>query len=277
MKLGFHGATTMPADLQTDVAASAHAGFRALELWAPKVDRFLADHSLADLKALFQDHGVAPMTFNAISFIAFRGDEFGAVKDRCRQLCEVAQAIGCPSVALVASPTPSLETTWETIVAEHVAALQELSDIANEYGIKLPFEFLGFGWCSVRTPRGAQEIIQKTNRDNVGMVLDAAHFYAGGGLLSEIEHLDPKSISTFHLDDLEDTCKEAITDGTRLLPGLGVIPLEEICARLKGIDYDGPCSVELFRPQYWEWDPMQLAVKAREAAIKVLSPYFELE
>jgi hypothetical protein len=26
----------------------------------------------------------------------------------------------------------------------------------------------------------------------------------------------------------------------------------------------------------WEWDPMQLAVKAREAAINVLSPYFEI-
>ncbi len=51
MKLGFHGATTMTADLQTDVAASAHAGFQTLELWAAKVDRFLADHSLADLKA----------------------------------------------------------------------------------------------------------------------------------------------------------------------------------------------------------------------------------
>ena len=29
MKLGFHGATTMPADLQTDIAATAHAGFTA--------------------------------------------------------------------------------------------------------------------------------------------------------------------------------------------------------------------------------------------------------
>ena len=53
--------------------------------------------------------------------------------------------------------------------------------------------------------------------------------------------------------------------------------LDEICARLKGIGYDGPCTVQTFRPEYWEWDPMQLAVKAREAAIKVLSPYFEIE
>jgi uncharacterized protein YdaL len=64
MKLGFHGATTMTADLQTDAAATAHAGFQTLELWAAKVDRFLADHSLADLQALLQEHSVAPMTFS---------------------------------------------------------------------------------------------------------------------------------------------------------------------------------------------------------------------
>lgn len=280
MKLAFHGATTMPADLQTDVVVSAHAGFTGLEVWvAPpsKVDRFLADHSLAELKALFQNHHVTPMTLNAISFIAFRGDEFEAVKEQCHRLCEIAQAIGCSSIGVVASPTPTWETTWEAIVAEHVLALQALSDIARDYGIKLAFEFLGFGWCSVRTPRGAQEILQKTARDNVGMVFDAAHFYAGGGQLHEIEQLDPQSIAVFHLDDLEDTCKEAITDATRLLPGLGVIPLGEICARLKAIGFDGPCSVELFRPEYWEWDPLQLAMKAREAALKVLSPYFEIE
>jgi ABC-type branched-subunit amino acid transport system permease subunit len=100
--------------------------------------------------------------------------------------------------------------------------------------VRLAFEFLGFGWCTVRTPRAAFEIVQSTRRDNVGMTVDAAHFYGGGGLMSELDQLDPKRIYAFHLDDLEDTPKEAITDGTRLLPGLGVAPLNEICARLKG-------------------------------------------
>ena len=114
IKLGFHGATSMHADLQTDVAAAAQAGFKMLELWAAKVDRFLADHPLAELKALFQNHNVAPMTFNSIEFIAFRGDEFAAINERCRYLCKVAQAIGCPSVAVIPSPTPGWETSWQT-------------------------------------------------------------------------------------------------------------------------------------------------------------------
>ncbi len=57
----------------------------------------------------------------------------------------------------------------------------------------------------------------------------------------------------------------------------GVIPLDDICARLKRIGYDGPCSIELFRPEYWNWDPHELAIKARAAALKVLSPHFHIE
>ena len=277
MKLGFHGATTKTSDLETDVAATAGAGFKALELWAAKVDRFLADHSQSELQALFEDKGVAPMSLNSIEFIAFRGDEYAHIRSRCRDLCEIAQAIDCPSVVVVPSPTPSRETPWADIVEEYVTVLRDLSDIAGEYGVKLAFEPLGFGWCSVRTPRGAWEIVQKTGRDNVGLVIDAAHFYGGGGLLSEIDQLDPARIFAFHLDDLEDVPKEEISDAKRLLPGLGVVPLDEICKRLKRIGYDGACSVELFRPEYWEWDPVQLAVKVREAATKILSPYFELE
>jgi 2-keto-myo-inositol isomerase len=267
----------MTSDLQTDVMATAHAGFSALELWAGKIDKYLADYSLEELKALLAENDVAPMSINSIEFISFRGDDYPQIKTRCRELCRLAQALGCPTIVVVPSPTPSRETTWEEIVDEHVNVLRDLSDIAAEYGVKLSFELLGFGWCSVRTPRGAWEIIQKTGRDNVGLVVDCAHLYGGGGRFDEIDALDPAYIFTFHLDDLEDLPKEAITDSKRILPGSGIIPLADVCQRLQKLGYDGDCSVELFRPEYWEWDPLELAVKVRESAIKVLSPYFEVE
>jgi 2-keto-myo-inositol isomerase len=277
MKLAFHGATTMTSDLETDIAVTAHAGFKALEVWAAKMDRYLAAHSLAELNALFVDQGVMPLAFNSIEFIAFRGNEYAQVQARLHELGRIAQAIGCPTVVVVPSPLPDRDMPWSDVLAEYVGVLRDLSDIAQIYDIKLSFEFLGFGWCSVRTPRAAFEIIQKCDRDNVGMTIDAAHFYGGGGLISELGQLDPKRIFAFHLDDLEDTPKEAITDGTRLLPGLGVVPLNDICEQLKRISYNGSCSIELFRPEYWNWDPQELAIRAREAALNILSPYFDVE
>lgn len=278
MLLAFHGATTMPQDLATDVAVTAAAGFRALEVWAAKVDRYLAEHSLANLNALFVNAGVAPLTINSIEFIAFRpADEYEAIRARCRELSRIAQAIDCPTVVVVPSPTPDRHMPWAEVKAEYVRVLRDLAAIASEYGVRLSFEFLGFGWCSVRTPRAAAEIIQATGCENVGLTVDAAHFYGGGGRLEELEALDPGRIFAFHLDDLEDTPKEAITDATRILPGQGVVPLSEICRRLQAIGYDGPCSIELFRPEYWGWDPNDLAAKARAAALRVLGPYFHVE
>jgi 2-keto-myo-inositol isomerase len=277
MNLAFHSATTMTSDLEIDVAVSARAGFKALEVWTAKMDHYLAAHPLADLKSLFVDHGVKPLALNSLESITFRGDGYPQVQARLHELGKIAREIGCPTVMVIPGPLPDPKLSWSAVLDECVKVLSDLSDIARLYKIQLSFEFLGFGWCCVRTPRAAFEIIQKVDRDNVGMTIDAAHFYGGGGLLDELDRLDPRHIFAFHLDDLEDTPKEAITDGTRLLPGCGVVPLDDICARLKGIGYNGTCSIELFRPEYWNWDPQELAVKAREAAIQVLSPHFQLE
>ena len=277
MKLAFHGATTMTSSLEIDIAVTAYAGFKALEIWAAKLDHYLAVHSLDELTELLDKHNITPLALNSIEFIAFRGNEFGQVQARLHELGRVAKAINCPTIVVVPSPLPDRSMAWTEIVDEYVTVLRNLSDIARLYDVRLSFEFLGFGWCSVRTPRAAFEIVQKTDRDNVGLTVDAAHFYGGGGLLDELDQIDPTRIFAFHIDDLEDSPKEAISDATRLLPGLGVVPLDNISERLARIGYNGSCAVELFRPEYWDWDPNELAVKAREAAVRVLSPHFQIE
>jgi 2-keto-myo-inositol isomerase len=277
MRLAFHSATTMTSDIETDVAVAAHAGFKSLEIWASKLDTYFKTHSLSDLRGLFHGHAVEPLAINSIEFIAFQGGEYGKIQSRLHQLGKIAQYIGCPIVVVVPSPLPGREITWADVTAEYVRVLRDLGGIASTYGISLAFEPLGFGWCSVRTPRAAMEIIKAAGCDNIGLTLDAAHFYTGGGLMHELEMLDPNRILTFHLDDLEDAPREAISDALRILPGQGVVPLDDICLRLKNIGYSGPCSIELFRPEYWEWDPGQVAVAAHQAATKILSPYFSLE
>jgi 2-keto-myo-inositol isomerase len=284
MRLAYHGATSMKADLATDVRASAAAGFSALEVWAAKLDAFLATHSLAELRTMFDTSGVKPTAINSIEFIGFRGPGFAAIRERCKRLCESAEAVGCGSLVVVPSPTPTPEGgsvlelffPWPRVVEEYVRVLRELADIARPHGVRLAFEFLGFSWCSVRTPRAAWEIVRAVDRPNVGINFDCCHFFGGGAELREIDGLDPAGIVTFHLNDMEDVCKEAITDDKRLLPGEGVIPLGAICHRMKAIGYDGVCAVELFRPEYWAWDPMELAKRAKESAIDVLAPYFNI-
>ena len=271
MKLGFNGATSMKcADLPKDVEIARAAGYDVLEIWGAKLKEYLDSHSLAELKSLFGAGGIRPYSINSIEFITFkRGAEWDKIVDACHYYCRIASAIGCPNVVVVPSPRPA-GVSDEDVVDESVRALKELSEIANGYGIRLAFEFLGFDWCSVMTLGQCNKIVEAVDRDNVGMVLDTFHFFAGGSELDFIDHVEPWKLFIFHINDAEDIPRRQLQDANRLFPGDGVIPLKEIIQRLRRIGYGGVASVELFRPEYWQWDPLKLAETAREKTLKVL-------
>jgi 2-keto-myo-inositol isomerase len=277
MLLAINGATTMKATLPEDIAAARAAGFKALEIWAAKMDAYLETHSAETLRALFSGAGLQPASINSIEFITFRSpEEYEEIKARCHELCGLAQALGCGKIVVVPSPTPD-GVGWDEIKDESMRVLRELSEIAAPYGVALAFEFLGFSWCSVRTLGQCWEIVQKANCTNVGLVIDTCHFYAGGSLLDTIEEVDPNKILIFHINDVEERPLDTIEDAHRLLPGEGVIPLDDILTRLRGIDFDGLCSIELFRPEYWDRDPVELATAARAATLDIVTEYFEVK
>jgi len=276
MLLSINGATTMKASLPQDVDAAAAAGFKALEIWAAKMDTYLESHSVEDLKALFDSAGLLPTSINSIEFITFRPpDEYEDILARCRELCRLAQTLGCDKIVVVPSPTPDEGAAWDRIRDESVRVLRELSDVAAPHGVQLAFEFLGFSWCSVRTLAQCWEIVDETQRENVGLVIDTCHFYAGGSTLDSIDRVPPEKILIFHVNDVEDRPLDTIEDAHRLLPGQGVIPLDDILGHLKQTGFDGLCSVEIFRPEYWERDPAELAAAARAATLPVVEEYFE--
>jgi 2-keto-myo-inositol isomerase len=116
----------------------------------------------------------------------------------------------------------------------------------------------------------ATEIVRETARDNVGLVIDSFHFYAGGSNVEMIEKLDPRLIYIFHINDAEDRPRAQLEDRHRLLPGLGILPLREMMTAFRKIGYDDVASVEIFRPEYWERDPLQLARDAKVAAERIV-------
>jgi 2-keto-myo-inositol isomerase len=123
----------------------------------------------------------------------------------------------------------------------------------------------------VQTLELADEIVMKVNRRNVGLVLDSFHFFTGGSTIKMIDALDPRRLFIFHIDDSENLPLDQLTDAHRLLPGLGILPLKEIIAAFKRVGYDANASVEIFRPEYWERDPFELAREAKAAVEKVLT------
>jgi len=269
MKLALNGATTMRASLEVDVAAGKAAGFDYIEIWAAKLRTFLSHNSIADLKQLVGHAGVPPLSINSIEHITFRdAAAYDGIKQECRELSQIAGEIGCPYIVVVPGRLPPGDVD---VVEESVHVLTELCDIAAEHGVGLGFEFLGQPDCSVPTLDLAEEIVRTAARDNLGLVIDSFHFYAGGSNAAMIEKLDPRQIYIFHINDAEDLPRAQLEDRHRLLPGLGILPLGEMIAAFRSIGYDGVASVEIFRPEYWERDPFELAREAHTAAEQIVN------
>jgi 2-keto-myo-inositol isomerase len=101
-------------------------------------------------------------------------------------------------------------------------------------------------------------------------VIDSFHFYAGNSSFEAIDALDHAKLFIFHINDAENLPKEELTDAQRLYPGMGILPLSELKRHFDKIGYDKVASIEIFRPEYWDQDPFEVAKTAKAAAEKIL-------
>ena len=72
MKLALNGATTMKADLETDIRVAQLAGFDYVEIWAAKLREYLKSKTTAELRAFLKAADVKPYSINSIERITFR-------------------------------------------------------------------------------------------------------------------------------------------------------------------------------------------------------------
>lgn len=270
MKIALNGATTMHADLETDIRAAGAAGYDLVELWASKLRRYLAAHTVPELRALLTENKVEPYSINSIEHITFRTPEdYDSIKTECAELSAIAGGLKCPYIVVVPGKLPD-GATKEDIVNESVRVLNELADISEPYNVSLAFEFLGQTDCSVQTLDLCNQIVEKVDRDTVGNVIDTFHFYAGNSSFEAIDSMRPEKLFIFHINNAEDLPKEQLTDAQRLYPGEGILPIAEMKKHFDRIGYDRMVSIEIFRPEYWDQDPFEVAKKAKAATEKVL-------
>lgn len=270
MKIALNGATTMHADLLTDIKAASAAGFDLLEIWSAKLYQYLKTNRPADLKAALSEHNLQPYSINSIEHITFRSaDDYQGIKAECETLSKIAGEIGCPYIVVVPGLMPE-NGTEEQVIDESVQVLNELADIAEPHGVSLAFEFLGQADCSVQTLDLCNKIVETAGRESVGNVIDTFHFYAGNSSFEAIDAMRPEKLFIFHINDAEDLPKEQLTDAHRLYPGTGILPIREMKEHFDKIGYDRMVSIEIFRPEYWEQDPFEVARKAKAATEQVL-------
>lgn len=266
VELGLNGATTLKADLATDIRVAGEAGYDFVEIWAAKLVGYLERGGLAGLRRDLRQAGVRAATLNSVERITFNDPSgYERMREEFTRLCRIAAAIRCETVLVVPSPRPA-RVSEAAVEAETVRVLRGLSAIARPFGVRLALEFLGFADCSVNSLAQCARIVGATARPNVGLVLDTFHFHAGGSSLASIQTVDPRKIFMVHLNDVERAPRGKLHDALRLFPGEGVLPLSRILGALRRVGYAGGYSVEIFRPQYWRRPPLQVARQAHGAA-----------
>mgnify|MGYP001248378462 CR=1 FL=1 len=275
MKIAFNQATTLrKSTLAKDLTFCEKVGYDYIEIRLDQLRDYLQEQTVDDLTAFFQQSHLKPYAFNALEFINFRhAIDFEQIKADCRFLCEIGKAIHCNRIIVV----PSFDIgdyTKAQIQAETIRVLKELAEVAEPYGMKLALEFCGYPNCSINTFAQAYSIICELDHDHVGLVLDCFHFHAMNSDLNDLRQADPEKIFVFHIDDCEDLPVGSLRDHHRLWPGEGAIDLEGILRTLKEIGYSEMASIELFRPEYWEWDVEKTIRVAKEKTERVIRPIF---
>ena len=258
-----NGATLMTTPTQRVVEIARETGYMGIEA---RAERLLRD--AAEVRATAEI--VRPrevLTLNGVA-LTVRPDgrmDRRLIDEDLRPRLQICQDLGSPYLLAIPPRAPGLET--RRAVPATRDALELARDRADKLGIRIAFEFLGFGDCPINTPAIAAETVDGI--EAVDLVLDSCHWHASGS--QPLNSFPVDRLALVHVNDAPDKAPREIEDEDRVLPGEGVIKLTTLLGDLKARKYAGPWSLETFNPTYWREDPPSVARRGK-AAVDALFP-----
>src|SRR5688500_7262863 len=261
-----------------DLGAMHEAGWPAVELWLRHWDALIAADGMAAARRALDDSGLVVAGGCAQPGLLFsKGDELQRYRDELRLRLEQCQALGAPHLVVTAGPAQSQDPLTADNLKEAAANLRMASDLASDYGVRLGIEFLK-GVRLVNNLSTALHLAELVGRENVGVLLDPFHFYAGLSKMEDLEGVvaQPGRLFFVHVNDVPASPRELWADADRVLPGTGCVPLGAIFDSLARSGYGGYVSLELFSSAFaarWSDDPRAAARDALDSVAKYLSRY----
>ncbi len=203
--------------------------------------------------------------------VEFRKDDaaFRTGLAKLEDAAPFAAAIGCPR--MMTYIMPSSDTPKDELRRIYKQRFTECANILARSHCRLGLEFLGplhlrrmfkyeFIWKMPDMLEFAKEC-----GSNVGLTLDAWHWYHAGGTVNDILAAGAERIVVVHFDDSPELPPDQIRDNERLLPGKGVIDLVAFLHALDKIGYRDSLSIEVFSKQLKQMPPEESARLCLEA------------
>jgi 2-keto-myo-inositol isomerase len=259
--------------LDKEVEIAAKAGYKAIEPWVHKVHDYAgAGGNLKDLRKRIADLGLT--VESAISFFqwiidddARRAKGFEQAKRDMEILAQIGgKRIAAPPAGATREPGLDLMKAAERY--------RELLEIGDKIGVVPQIELWGpsknlhrIGQCMF--------VVIESGHPKACFMPDVYHIYKGGSAFTGLKLLSAHAVQVFHLNDYPaDPPRDRISDRDRVMPGDGIAPLTQILRDLCAAGSRPILSLELFNPDYWKQDPLEVAKiglkKMKDAVNKAL-------
>lgn len=242
---------SLPFEQALDLAIKY--GFEAI---SPQIDA-LRNYSDSERNAVLRKMKTRKLSWDATNLpVQFRNseEEFRKGMDELTDNAKALRQVGATRMNTWIMPTHDTRTYHENFRL-HANRLREAAQVIQPFGIRLGLEYVGpktlmsrDKFSFIRTMKELQELLAEIDLPNVGLQLDAFHWFCADETVQDIEQLNPADIVTVDLNDAKAgrTANEQL-DWERELPGdSGVIDLQGFLRALKKIGYDGPIRAEPF-------------------------------
>jgi len=269
MIVTMHGLSTMHCNCATEVRLAAETGYQGIEFMEGKLLRYLDFFPAEDLRALLDKHNVQARCINAVKHVETQGEQFEVALQQTRILSAAAEVLGCPVIQLV--PFEGLENLpYDEGFEITCNNISQICDIGAPHGINFQLEVIA--WAPIHSLKQGLDVIERVGKDNLKMVVDFWHLWAGEDTTpDEVAKLDKDMITGVHFCDGVRIPKDGPWEETECrgyMAGEGNIPVKEWCDAVKATGFNGTWSSELLSPKHWEWDLRDVAIKARADMIE---------
>ncbi|WP_334075480.1 MULTISPECIES: sugar phosphate isomerase/epimerase family protein [Paenibacillus] len=264
------GAVGSPVRL---IELASAGGFQAVDVGAKElIDRLGA----VGAREKLAEHGVVIGSIGLPVEWRAGEEEFRSGLTALTEEAAAAGVLGCTRCCTYILPSTDMKPAHFTALATR--RLRICSQILGAYGIRLGLEFVGphhlrtaWKYPFIWTMEETLDWIGAIGEPNVGLLLDAYHWYTNSGTIAEIESLEASQIVHVHLNDAPDVPVEAVMDNDRLYPGEGVIDLTGFLRALQRIGYDGIVSQEILTPSMPMEKPERLIQRSKAGFDRVFA------
>ncbi len=255
------GSIGVAADQDRSIELAAHFGFDAVEPYPQPLAALNPDQA----EALRERLRRRQLVWGAAGLpVEFRRDEgaYRAGLERLPALAAAMQRAGVTRVGTWLSPA-SRTLTYREHFWQTVERLRPVARVLGDHGLRLGLEYVGTYTARtaarhpfIHTLAETRELIAEIGGSNVGVVLDAWHWWQAEDSEAELLALRAEDVVSVDLNDAPARrAKREQLDGQRELPAAtGVIPLAPFLRALQRIGYDGPVRAEPFNQALNELD-----------------------